>query len=108
MMPWALSGLVYEVGGRTVAVQPDTQMVLLMVDCVTAELYEPGVQVESGSGRYAWEQVLAWAVPALTPTMRPLRVSARTEPPTADIRVRERMGGLPGGLTRRRSPESCP
>src|SRR5689334_5141201 len=91
MMPWALSGLVYDVGGRTVAVQPDTQMVLWMLDCVTAELYAPGVQLGSGSGRKACEQVLACAVPALTPRMRPLTVSARAEPVAVDIRVRARI-----------------
>ncbi|MDQ0767018.1 hypothetical protein QFZ22_000929 [Streptomyces canus] len=32
-------------------VQPDTQMVLAMVDWVTSGLHEPGVQDESGSGR---------------------------------------------------------
>jgi hypothetical protein len=50
-MPWALSGLVYEVGGRMVAVHPDTQMVLWMLDWVTLGLYEPGVQDRSCSGR---------------------------------------------------------
>jgi hypothetical protein len=49
--------LVYDTGGRIVAVHPDTQMVEPMVDCVTLGLSAPGVQTESGSGRYRCEQV---------------------------------------------------
>lgn len=49
-------------------------MVLWMLDWVTSELYAPGVQFESGNGRYAWEQVLACAGRAVTlipATMQP-------------------------------------
>jgi hypothetical protein len=42
------------VGGRTVEVQPDTQIVELMVLWVTTEYVAPGWQNGSGSGRYAW------------------------------------------------------
>ena len=63
MMPCAFSGLVYDVGGRTVAVQPDTHIVEPMLDWVTSGLYEPGVQLESGRAGGACEQVLASAPP---------------------------------------------
>ncbi|HWG25606.1 hypothetical protein [Actinospica sp.] len=46
-----MSLLVYEVDGRMVLVQPDTQMVESMVSCVTSGLSTPGVQDGSGSGR---------------------------------------------------------
>jgi hypothetical protein len=47
---------------RTVAVQPETQMVLWMVDWVTSGC---SVQEESGSGSLEVEQVEAWTVPAV-------------------------------------------
>src|SRR5437763_14021644 len=65
-MPCVFNLFVYDVDGRIVAVQPDTQIVELMVDCVTSGLVAPGVHDGSGSGRYAWEQSgseLACAVP---------------------------------------------
>ena len=39
----------YETGGRTVAVQPDTQIVLRMFDWVTAGLMAPGVSCLFGN-----------------------------------------------------------
>jgi hypothetical protein len=42
--------VVFEVDGRTVAVQPDLQMVWLMLACVEPLLIVAGVQCGSGSG----------------------------------------------------------
>jgi hypothetical protein len=44
-----LSSVVYEDGGRMVAVQPDTQMVEWIVAWVTAGLSAPGVRAGFGS-----------------------------------------------------------
>jgi hypothetical protein len=49
-------------GGRTVAVQPETQIVLSMVACVTAGLSAPGVQ--AGSGRARAPDPISWQEPA--------------------------------------------
>src|SRR5579884_1221221 len=48
-------------GGRTVAVQPSTQIVLSIVAWVTAGLSAPGVQV--GSGRESTPVPIAWQEP---------------------------------------------
>ena len=50
MMPCFLNPLVYLVDGRIVAVQPDTQIVEPIVDCVTSGFFAPGVRPGSGSG----------------------------------------------------------
>jgi hypothetical protein len=42
------SGSVIDPGGRTVDVQPDRQIVELIVACVAAGLTAPGVQCGSG------------------------------------------------------------
>src|SRR5450759_919483 len=46
---WILSPVVYEEGGRTVAVQPETQIVEPIVACVTDGLKAPGVRTRLGS-----------------------------------------------------------
>ena len=63
-----------------VAVQPETQMVEPIVDCVTSGFSAPGVQAGSGSGKSACEQVasvvagLASATPARPPDKTATRV----------------------------------
>ena len=47
------SGSVMDSGGRTVVVQPLWQIVEPIVDCVTAGLSAPGVQLEDGLERQA-------------------------------------------------------
>jgi hypothetical protein len=53
---FAFRALVHDVSGRTVLVQPDTQIIRSMVSWATSGLVAPGVQDESGSGRYDVEQ----------------------------------------------------
>ena len=47
-MPAIFSGSVIDSGGRTVEVQPERQIVELIVDWVTAGFTAPGVQCGSG------------------------------------------------------------
>jgi hypothetical protein len=54
---WTLRALVKDSEGRIVEVQPDTQIVELIVACVTAGFSAPGVQAGSGSpGRRSAEE----------------------------------------------------
>src|SRR4051812_50192571 len=108
-MPCFFRALVYEVGGRTVAVQPETQMVLSMVDGVTSGLVAPGVHEESGKGSFAVEQVAASAVPGRdspAATSAAIRISGEVrdiEAPRVDSRGtvgRSRVGWEPPVLHR--------
>jgi len=58
------SGSVMLSGGRTVSVQPSTQIVRSIVAGVTAGLSAPGVQ--AGSGREYSPEPIAWQEPALS------------------------------------------
>jgi hypothetical protein len=55
------SASVMDSGGRTVDVQPGTQIVRSIVACVTLGLSAPGVQ--RGSGREYSPDPMAWHVP---------------------------------------------
>src|SRR6516225_879962 len=57
----AFSGSVMLSAGRTVSVQPSTQIVLSIVACVTAGLSAPGVQARSG--RESRPVPIAWQEP---------------------------------------------
>src|SRR5215470_12002048 len=92
-MPCFFRALVYEVGGRTVAVQPETQIVLSMVDWVTSGLKAPGVQVASGKGSLAVEQLAAWAAPG-NDSPAAARAAIRTSGENRDIECSS--GRLPG------------
>src|SRR5882757_127674 len=106
-MPCFFRALVYEVGGRTVAVQPETQMVLLMVDWVTSGLVAPGVQEASGKGSLAVEQVAADAVPGRD---RPAAITAAIRMIGANRDIERSSGRLPGNgrrVTPRLGTASC-
>ena len=77
---WFFSRVVYDDGGRIVLVQPLTQMVLLIVACVTSRLNAPGVQRTSA--------LPLRGVQVCAPPMPPLLLRARTTVARSDVVAR--------------------